>query len=158
MKNLYKPVFSGVILAGSALIMSACATVDGTAASAAEPAETVKAEAMSSEHTASKTGMSDMKAECMAMHEKMKAKMAEGGMMGHGKMGDGMGMKGHEMSAEQKSEMHAKHMKCMEMMPEMKAQMHEHMQAHCAVKHEGGMTEQCKMMQHGTMSSEGESK
>ncbi len=75
-----------------------------------------------------------MRAECMAMHEAMNAKMAEGGM---------------EMKEEMMSpEMKAKHEQCMAMMSEMRET--------CMRMEEGqmkgqeeGMSSQCKAMMHG---------
>ena len=127
----------GAIAFGTALILSSCASV---------PASTVNTEQadVSAKTSMSAEDMSAMKAECTAMHAKMKAKMAA--KMASGEMGmhkDGM------MTPEKKAAMkakHEKHMKCMEMMPEKKMEMKEH----CMHKHEDGKMGQCKMMSSDT--------
>ncbi len=94
----------GVAILSSALLLSACSTLSS-------PFSSSKTSQSAQAAPAASEDMDAMRAQCMAMHDKMKAKMAEGGEM----MSDGM------MS----DEMKAKHKKCMEAMPEMREKMHE---------------------------------
>lgn len=88
---------------------------------------------------AQQTGIRD---ECKTMHESMMTKMPDGGMTHEGKMTDGPMMS---------SEMKSKHMACMELMPEFRAEMRAKCEAHKAagiVHHMNGMVA-CAKMQSG---------
>lgn len=114
--------------------LAACASVQASPAKADASAATSTSMSMAQE--------ADMRAECKTVHETMMATMADGGMMHEGKMAEGQMMS---------SAMKSKHMACMELMPELKAEMRANCDAHTAAgmaDHMNGMGA-CGMMQSG---------
>ncbi|MBL4618722.1 MAG: hypothetical protein JKX88_01325, partial [Marinicaulis sp.] len=105
-KFISKQIGASAVILSSALILSACSTISVPFSGSKVSAENAPV----ASDTAASEDMDKMRAQCMAMQEKMKANMAAGGSM----MSDGM------MS----DEMKAKHKKCMGAMPEMREEMH----------------------------------
>ena len=145
MHNSKKQMAIGTLSLMAVFALSACASVDGYSTNTMAADTGVQSKTMTADTDAKSTEMAALKAECMAMHETMKAKMAA--KKASGEMGmHGKGM----MSPEHKDKMaakHAKHLQCMEVMPEMKAKMHEQ----CKQKHG-----QCPMMKDGAETTETE--
>lgn len=148
MTNLITKSLAGLFIVGTVLAVSGCTTTSDASTIADATTPPAQGKTMSGAEM-DQSDTTEMKAKCMAMHKEMKAKM-------HAKMASGeMGMMGEGMmTPEKKAAMqakHEKHMKCMELMPEMKAEMKEK----CMQKHGDGKMDHCKMMKSETPVEQG---
>ncbi|WP_340693196.1 hypothetical protein [Hyphomonas sp.] len=128
---------AALVSAGIVLALTGCASLNGPSANV-DAAET---------QSMTIAGKDVTRSECEAQHASMMAKMAEGGMMqGDGMMQDGGMAAGHMMSPEMK----AQHQACMDMFPEMKAEMRTQCEAHMTSGMSHGMQGD-GMMDHDAM-------
>ncbi len=104
-------IVSSVIVSTFVLLLSSCAGFPSSLSNSNATNADVQSGDASRETSDEDPEMSTMRDDCMAMHEEMKAKMSEGGMMEGGK----------KMSPEMKE----KHQQCMKLMPQIREEMHE---------------------------------